>query len=183
METVREHAASGTQSGSDSNNEQSESLTAQARNLLNYRFRIAGMEPHEADDLTQECLVELVQRADKFDESRGSFEAWIGGFARNALRSWYRKEALRKATERPIEHAVEIPDPAVRAYEAEAIEHCLSELCLVDRELVYMRFALEMSFDDIARAANITGMNARKRVSRSVERLRRNPAVREALGI
>lgn len=162
--------------------EQAEELAAQARSLLSYRFRVAGMEAHEAEDLTQECLVDLLQRADKFDDNRGSLEAWIGGFARNALRSWYRKEALRKATEKPLSQAVEVADPGVRAYESEAIEHCLSELSLIDRELVFMRFALEMSFDDIAKAANITGMNARKRVSRSVERMRRDPAIREALG-
>lgn len=54
---------------------------------------------------------------------------------------------------------------------------------MIDRELVTMRFSLEMSFDDIAKAANITPVNARKRVSRAVERLRRDPVVREALGL
>ncbi|MBS1719634.1 MAG: sigma-70 family RNA polymerase sigma factor [Armatimonadetes bacterium] len=160
-----------------------EELANRARRLLYGRFRQAGLNIVEAEDLAQECLVELLERMDRFDEDKGSFDSWLGGFARNGLRAFFRRDASKRRLEWPLEQAVDTEDQRETEFAHNAIEHVLDDLGMIDRELVTMRFALEMSFDDIAKAANLTPVNARKRVSRAVERLRRDPVVREALGL
>ncbi len=160
-----------------------EPFANQARSILLTRFRHAGLDSSEADDLAQECMVDLLQRLDHYDDSRGPIEAWVSGFARNSIRSWYRRESSRKLTETSLDNLSEHAHPAESAPEVDAIKHGLGELNVVDRELMYMRFSMEMSFDEIAAASDLTAMNCRKRVSRAVERLRRDPSVREALGL
>ncbi|HVT14129.1 MAG TPA: sigma-70 family RNA polymerase sigma factor [Fimbriimonadaceae bacterium] len=160
-----------------------ESFVQHARRVLTTRFRQAGLKPAEAEDLTQECLVELITHIDRFDAARGSVDSWISGFARNAVKSWWRREVPRRASEL---HYMQVPEAGLAKSESmmeiSAIKYGLGELCLIDQELLYMRFGLGMSFEDIATNANMTCVNARKRVSRAVERLRRDPAIREALG-
>lgn len=160
-----------------------ETFARHARRILTSRFRQAGLKPGEAEDLTQECLVELITHIDRFDAEKGSVDSWISGFARNAVKSWWRREIPRRSSELPY---AQVPESGLAMKESlmeiSAIKYGLGEFPLVDQELLYMRFGLGMSFEDISVNANMTCVNARKRVSRAVERLRRDPAIREALG-
>jgi RNA polymerase sigma factor (sigma-70 family) len=160
-----------------------EPFAEQARRQLMTRFKQAGLDHSESEDLAQECLVDLLQRLDRFDASKGPVEAWVSGFARNAVRTWYRREASRKVSETSLDSLGDSALAAPPETELDAIRHCLGELCVIDRELVYMRFSLSMSFDDIAKSTDLTPANCRKRVSRAVEKLRRDPSVRETLGL
>jgi RNA polymerase sigma factor (sigma-70 family) len=160
----------------------SESFVQHARRVLLQRFRHAGMSAQESEDLVQECLIDLIMRIDRFDDSKGTLDAWIGGFARNAARAWWRRETVRKTAELPIGSVPEDGFAVEHAVEQNSVRISVAQLAAVDQELLYMRFALGMSFEDIATSANLTTVNARKRVSRAVERLRNDPAVREALG-
>lgn len=160
-----------------------EGFVQHARRVLTTRFRQAGLRPGEAEDLTQECLVELITHIDRFDSEKGTVDSWISGFARNAVKSWWRREVTRRNSELSYK---QVPESGLAMTESmmeiSALKYGLSELCVVDRELLYMRFGLGMSFEDIAKNADISCVNARKRVSRAVEKLRRDPAIREALG-
>lgn len=160
-----------------------ESFVQHARRVLTTRFRQAGLKPGEAEDLTQECLVELITHIDRFDPVKGSIDSWISGFARNAVKSWWRREVLKRNSEISYK---QVPEAGLAMNEAmleiSAIKYGLGELSVIDQELLYMRFGLGMNFEDIAKNADMTCVNARKRVSRAVERLRRDPAIREALG-
>lgn len=175
LELTAELAAQSVDLGKD------ETFVAHARRVLTSRFRQAGLAPGDAEDLTQECLVELITHFDRFDPSRGTIDQWISGFARNAARSWFRKESGRKLKELPY---TSVPEAglATREAEVDGIRDGLAALCLIDQELLYMRFALSLSFDEIAQNTGMTSINARKRVSRAVEKLRKDPAIRELLG-
>src|SRR5690349_4155661 len=76
-----------------------EGFVQHARRVLSTRFRQAGLKANEAEDLTQECLVELITHIDRFDPEKGSLDCWISGFARNAVKSWWRREVSRKSSE------------------------------------------------------------------------------------
>ncbi len=160
-----------------------ESFVEMARRVLDLRFRQAGIKPNEAEDLTQECLVELISNYRRFDPEKGSLESWISGFAKNAVKAWWRRELSKRNTELSYSQTPEAGLAVTeQMMEISAVKYGLSELCVVDRELLYMRFALGMSFDDIAKNTDLSSVNARKRVSRAVEKLRRDPAIRESLG-
>jgi len=177
---AEEHLSHASQAVSPANEE---TFVQHARRVLTTRFRQAGLKPGEAEDLTQECLVELITHIDRFDSAKGSIDSWISGFARNAVKSWWRRETARRSSELSYR---QVPESGLAMNETlleiSAIKYGLSELCLVDQELLYMRFGLGMSFEDICRNVDITCVNARKRVSRAVEKMRRDPSVREALG-
>jgi RNA polymerase sigma-70 factor (ECF subfamily) len=161
----------------------SETFVQHARRVLSARFRQAGLKPGDAEDLTQECLVELITHFDRFDPTKGTIDSWIGGFARNATRAWFRREGTRRNNEVSYLQAPESGLATKEAeIEAEGIRSGLASLCLVDQELLYMRFAMSLSFDEIAEGTGMTSVNARKRVSRAVEKLRKDPQIREALG-
>src|SRR5437870_679952 len=125
-----------------------ESFVQHARRVLTTRFRQAGLKPSEAEDLTQECLVELITESDRFEPIRGTIDCWIGGFARNAVESWWRREVVRRTAEIPYKQA---PESGLAMNETmmeiSALKYGLSELCIVDQELLYMRFGLGMSFE------------------------------------
>lgn len=157
------------------------SLGAYIRDVLARRFRGMGMPPQDIPDLVQDCTVAVLQEISRFDPEKGSFEGWITGFARNTARAWWRAMYSAKATLVDYDSVPLVED---RRNEPELsasgdLEEALSVLNPIDQELLQMRFGSGMSFDEIADSANITSANARKRVSRAVETLRRQPALRQ----
>ncbi len=163
---------------------QSEALANYLRQLLVRRFSQLGLNADQCQELAQECLIDVIQNLAKFDATKGTLSSWVSGFARTSVRSWRRKEYGRAVIEMPLDHAPEVPIDEPSATEVDdAVANGLSGLNLIDQELLYMRFCLGYSFDEIAEKSDMTSANARKRLSRAVDRLRRDPLIREALGM
>lgn len=157
-----------------------ENLAVRLRQVLVLRLRGLGVPPQETEDLAQQCLIEIVETIQRFDSGKGSLEAWAAGIARNVARNW-RRTQVRRMTE-PLEEAIARPLMSDAGAESvAAVSEALSGLNLIDRELLHMRFALGMSFSEIEAQTDLTQANARKRVSRAVETLRRHPAIQALL--
>lgn len=148
------------------------------------RFAALGLNLDDAGELAQECVCDVMLNIEKFEEGRASFQTWASGFARTHLRAWRRREIGRRQMERPLDEASDasVEDENLNDVDC-ALKTCLGSLPLVDRELLVMRFTLGLSFDEIATKTDLTPANARKRLSRAVERLRRDPELRVALGL
>jgi RNA polymerase sigma-70 factor (ECF subfamily) len=127
---------------------------------------------NEADELTLETLLEAHQ---SFDEFRGqaSLRAWLLGIARHKC-----LERLAKSR-RPG-----ISGPLDRADTAESVDEVPSEPCAEsarallenlrpsDREALLLRYAIDLSFEEVAAASGIDARAARQRVSRALLHLR-----------
>jgi RNA polymerase sigma-70 factor (ECF subfamily) len=102
--------------------------------------------PEEAEDLTQETLVEAWRNLHTF-EGRSSIGTWVMGIARNLFREWLRNR-------RPVESlaAVEAtPDPgAARALEAAEMRVVLQRLPLEHREILALYYVQQFSCREIA---------------------------------
>lgn len=148
--------------------------------VLARRFRAMGVPNQEISDLVQDCVTSVFADLERFDTSKGSLDAWLSGFARNTARSWWRSVYSAQADVVDYD-SVPLADRAIMpaAHESGDLEDALSCLNPIDQELLHMRFAMGLSFDEIAEAANISSMNARKRVSRAVEALRQHPGLRK----
>jgi len=161
-----------------------ETLSSYLRDVLIRRFVNAGLNTDEAQELAQDCLFEIITNLSRFDEERAHVSAWVSGFARTSLRSWRRKEYARRGAEISIDVA---PDTAVVDEDLDsvdcAVKNCLGNLNLIDQELLHMRFSLGLSFEDIAEKSSLSVVNARKRLSRAVDKLRQDEALRDALGL
>jgi RNA polymerase sigma factor (sigma-70 family) len=163
--------------------EKREAIALYLRDLLVRRFRATGLDADQCQELAQECLFDVISNLARYDETKASLTAWVSGFARTSLRSWRRREYGRNMMETPLDFAPEIcaEDDDMNSVDC-AVKTCLGSLSLIDQELLYMRFNLGLSFDEIADRSDLTAVNARKRLSRAVDRLRRDPMLRESLG-
>src|ERR1044072_93041 len=114
-----------------------ESFVQHARRGLTSRLRQAGLRPGDAEDLTQECLVELITHFERFDPAKGTIDQWISGFARNAARSWFRRDAVRRCKEISYLQAPESGLASTGSQgEADGIRCGLQTLCPIDQELL-----------------------------------------------
>ena len=159
-----------------------ESLAGSVRNLLVRRIRhLVGSETL-AEDLAQDCLLQIFARLSEFDSEKGVFEAWVGGFALNAARSNRRREMRSRMTTMSVD---DVPEPGYEPVQFESdrdlLQAAMLALDLVDREMLHMKYALGMSSDEMAEACGLNAPQVRKRLSRAVERLRRNPAIGQLL--
>lgn len=142
------------------------------------RFMYAGLAAPEAEDLAQTCIVDVLKSVGRYDGARSGFETWASGIARNGLRNHYRRREVSRRFEVSSTAAEQTPAPDAENFETvKAIECALGSLSLLDQELLYMRFNQGMSFGEIAASSELTEANARKRVSRAVEHLRRSPDI------
>lgn len=161
-----------------------ETLSGYLREVLLRRFVHAGLTADEAQELAQECLYDVLVNLSRFDESRSNVASWVSGFARTSLRSWRRREFTRRGAELPIDYSRDVTAPVAELDEVDcAVKNCLHDLHPVDQELLHMRFSLGLSFDEIAEKSDLSSVNARKRLSRAVDKLRRDPVLRDALGL
>lgn len=135
------------------------------------RFGRKYLAEVDADDAAQEALLKLFTRADEFDPTRDA-TAFAIGVAYHEIRTWRRKQWRRR--EDPVEHGevgepaggAHGPEDALAAREAdEMIEWGLSRLSPADRETLTLYAHGE-------RADRATAAAFRKRVQRSLERLR-----------
>jgi RNA polymerase sigma-70 factor (ECF subfamily) len=158
-----------------------DSLATHLRTLLVTRLRSLGVPAQETEDLAQQCLIEIYETLQRYDSGRGSLDAWAAGIARNVARNWRRAQSRR--THEPLEESALKPlaTSLVGEGSVAAVSEALSGLNIIDRELLNMRFALGMSFAEIEQQTDLTEANARKRVSRAIESLRRHPSVQAML--
>lgn len=141
--------------------------------------RLAGNEA-DALDATQEALITLVRRIDRFD-GRSKFTTWMHRVVVNAC-----LDELRRRGRRPVPSPVEEqPLAAIERPVAESvtdrmdIEAALAQLSEAFRVPVVLCDQLGMSYEEIAEELNIPPGTVRSRISRGrrhlVELLSGNP--------
>jgi RNA polymerase sigma factor (sigma-70 family) len=149
---------------------------------LQRKMRRFGVPPQEAEDLAQNCALEILRRINEYDEAKGQLDAWVGGFALNAVRMHRRSLIGRRAKDLPIE---ELPNLAYEVGAASTrkdnLLQALESLDVMDRELLHLRYSLRLSSADIAASSDMNAAQVRKRISRAVEKLRQHPAIRQLL--
>lgn len=131
--------------------------------------------PGEAEDLLQQAFLRLHQHRNSYDATL-PFLPWIFSISRNALVDHLRKH---KATPMDQEKLISIAD------KHHHLEHGLDDegaamwrevmrlLPEEQRKLIQMRFEEGMSFEEIARLNGVNESSARKRLSRTIQSLRK----------
>ena len=133
--------------------------------------RLAGNEA-DALDATQEALITLVRRIDRFD-GRSKFTTWMHRVVVNAC-----LDELRRRGRRPVPTAVEEQPLAVAERPvADAVadridvESALAQLPVTFREPLVLCDQLGMSYEEIAQEMDIPPGTVRSRISRGRRRL------------
>ena len=118
-------------------------------------IRALGVRPSEVDDFAQDAFIVAYEKLDSFGETGGDmFGPWVRGIARklvaNAIRKSVRRQQIMSdhLTDLMLESRPEAWHPLVEAAGADrvsALKACLEELPEYSRQVVQMRYFLELS--------------------------------------
>ena len=134
-----------------------------------------------AEDVLQLVFVQAFEALPSY-EARASALAWLLGIARHRCMDTLKGQRHRLRVVSSDASLPEVPDPAEggdasvsQRERQKALRECLEELSSAVRELVYLRFSAELSYDEIAELSGEQAGTLRVRVSRAL------PVLRECL--
>jgi RNA polymerase sigma-70 factor (ECF subfamily) len=135
-----------------------------------YRAAFMIVQDHAAaEDVAQEAFVAAVRRLDRFDRRR-PFAPWLGAIVANRAIDLIRARSARRETaEAELEQRNESASPPGR-YSDEVLE-ALSALSPEQRTVVVMRYVLEHTPGEIARALGLPRGTVNSRLRRGLDAL------------
>jgi RNA polymerase sigma-70 factor (ECF subfamily) len=142
-------------------------------------FRLAYLllgDAGDAEDVAQEVFIRSYRYIDSFDSSR-PLRPWLLGITANLARN------RRRSIGRYVHHLArmarlnppDVIDPeqeTTRRAEAKLLWKAVRRLRADDQEIIYLRFFMEYSVDEVAETLNIAAGTVKSRLSRALERLR-----------
>lgn len=152
-----------------------------APRLLGYADLIGPDLPEVDRELAvDKALQTAIRKIDQYDESRGTFPAWVRTFVKHAVNDWRRRHpdgAPVKLVGEP-EQPAEPPDDATELVNPQTI--AIAAIVLSESEpnqlLIRLRFVEGLTHAQIAKRHNVTEAASRKRLERLLARLRRTAA-------
>lgn len=140
--------------------------------------------PEQAEDATQETFLRMIESITRLDCSHDGFQAWLLRIARNVSISLWRKQRIRGET--GFDSAEVYDDAAAVHFQARSpleslvademisrIHASLDALPGPLREVLVLRFCHQLKTSEIARVVGIQPGNARVRLTRAVQEMRR----------
>ena len=154
-------------------------------------FRLAYLllaDAGEAEDVTQEAFVRAFRALDGFDETR-PLRPWLlsvsANLARNRRRSIGRAFQLwSRAAQSEPEPVASIRERSGQQWEAQTLWQAVRRLPPRDQEVIYLRYFLDLSEAETAKALDVASGTVKSRLHRAMSRLRgvidrEFPALRE----
>ena len=120
-----------------------------------FRYLLVRMnDVHQAEDLTGEVFIRMLNALSDYEERAIPFEAWLYRIARNLLIDNYRKENVKQII--PIDDIVNYPsgddlDAKIdEKWSLEAIRLALNEIEPSQREVIELRFLVGLPMQEVA---------------------------------
>jgi RNA polymerase sigma-70 factor (ECF subfamily) len=141
-------------------------------------FRLAYLftaDPDEAEDVAQETFIRAYRSLRRFDTNR-PFHPWLlsiaANLARNRIRGAKRYLAAlqRIARDPALNTPVRIDQNALG--EAGIVWDTVRALRSVDQQIIYLRYYLELSEEEMAESLKIPAGTVKSRLHRALQRLR-----------
>jgi RNA polymerase sigma-70 factor (ECF subfamily) len=135
-------------------------------------YRAAFLIVHDhaaAEDIAQEAFVQAIRRLDRFDRRR-PFAPWLGAIVANRAIDWLRARTARhESGQEPPDTAAALEPPA-GTYSDEVLA-ALAGLSPEQRAVVVMRYVLEYTPGEIARALELPRGTVNSRLRRGLDAL------------
>ena len=154
-------------------------------------FRLAYLllgDAHEAEDIAQEAFIRAFRALHTFDASR-PMRPWLlsisANLARNRRRSIGRYlAAVGRVFQSSPEPVTPLGERSSQQWEAQVLSDAVRRLNPMEREVVYMRYFLDLSEAEMAQALGVPAGTVKSRLHRALQRLRsvvdqEFPALRE----
>jgi RNA polymerase sigma-70 factor, ECF subfamily len=138
-----------------------------------YRTALLIVHDHAAaEDIAQEAFMAAIRRLDRFDRAR-RFEPWLATIVANRAIDWTRARAARResaGTDAAPSELPSPPDPPLGRYSQEVLT-ALASLSPEHRAVIVMRYLLEYSPGEIARALDLPRGTVNSRLRRGLDAL------------
>jgi RNA polymerase sigma-70 factor (ECF subfamily) len=139
--------------------------------VYGFAYRMTGSAA-AADDLTQECFLELLRRPECFDAARGSVRAFLLGVVRNrALKRWRAENRFAS-----LEESGGDARTSSGLETAAAVAEAISALSPLQREVVLLIEYEGLTLEETAAATGCEVGTVKSRLFRARENLRRTLA-------
>ena len=136
-------------------------------------YRAAFLIVHDhaaAEDIAQEAFLAAIRHLERFDRRR-RFAPWLGRIVANRAIDWTRARTARRETaEDGYEHALGAEAEAPGAYSPEILA-ALAALAPDHRAVVVLRYVLEFTPGEIARALELPRGTVNSRLRRGLDAL------------
>jgi RNA polymerase sigma-70 factor, ECF subfamily len=130
-----------------------------------------------AEDLTSDVFEKALVNFKKYNSEKASFSTWIFTIARNTVTDFYRAQPKVKMVN--IDEAVETPsrdsgpeEKAENSEEKQLLRECIASLPQNEQEIVRLKFNMEMTNREIAKATGLTETNVGVMLYRIIRKLR-----------
>lgn len=144
-------------------------------------LRKANGQVHRAEDITQSVFTDLARKAALLSR-RTTLAGWLYLSTHHAAAELRRGEQRRQAREQEAYTMQEISHDPTPAIDWDRVQPVLDEILRklndLDRDAVLLRFFEQRSFAEIGATLRVNEDTARKRVDRSLDKLRANLASR-----
>jgi len=145
-----------------------QAFSAHSGRVYNFVRRMVG-SPETARDLSQETFLRAFQTAARY-RGDASVESWLLGIARNVVREWIRRhrETPFDGSERDVAQAEPSgPEPI-------DVERALARMEPESREVLVLRFVMDLPGEEVARILGISHDAVRQRVVRAKAAFRKS---------
>jgi RNA polymerase sigma-70 factor (ECF subfamily) len=155
-----------------------EALVAQLRPRV-FRYVLARvLDPHTADDVTQEVAMTVLSALPRYVDQGRPVTAWVFGIAANKLREQRRASSRRQetsvdiVTDRIGDESLEPEQAALRLDTARRMADLLATLPDQQAEILRLRIAAGLSAEETAAVLGMTAGAVRVAQHRALARLR-----------
>jgi RNA polymerase sigma-70 factor (ECF subfamily) len=135
-------------------------------------YRTAFLIVHDhaaAEDIAQEAFLAAIRRLDRFDRAR-RFGPWLGTIVANRAIDWARARTARRESGGEAPDLPSPPDTPVGRYSQEVLS-ALASLSPEHRAVIVLRYLLEYSPGEIARALDLPRGTVNSRLRRGLDTL------------
>lgn len=138
-----------------------------------YRYFYSRVENSEdADDLTAQTFLSVIEALPRY-QHRGQFTAWIFQIARSKAMDFFRRDHSKLQKETDLSGIVfdETLEEVIEGQTVETLRLMIQLLDEDERELLRLRFVVDLSYVEIAELLGRKEDAVRKSVNRIIERL------------
>lgn len=143
--------------------------------IYNYiRYRVLARDA--ADDLVSAVFEKVLDKFGAFDQGK-PVEPWLFAIARNTLNDYYRRRAVRGGLstdgfEERIASGESVERSAERNEENARLLAAMAVLSEIERELIAMRYALDLGAREMAAQTGLSESNVGVTLFRALKKLR-----------
>jgi RNA polymerase sigma-70 factor (ECF subfamily) len=133
-------------------------------------YRTAFLIVHDhaaAEDIAQEAFLAAIRRLDRFDRRR-PFGPWLSAIVANRSIDWVRARTARRETGHEPPEQLLAPEAQPSGYSDELLA-ALATLSPEHRAVVVLRYVLEYTRGEIARALELPGGTVNSRLRRGLD--------------